>query len=179
MDLSDFFTTRSQASDFAAHLNTIIDKVFTTNFDLEKTLTQELGIRKKDAFIKLLRDNKIVSSSTGDVQNFLKKIQETVIALSVVSLTIAFEPTEETLKVFSQWFLSSLNKQVLFDIHVDTNLIAGATITYNGKFKDYSIRPIFENFIRHVTAGSTTPTPTQTTATAPIHQTAEEMSIGR
>jgi len=148
MDLSDLFTTKSQANDFIARLNSTIDMVYTTGFDLEKVLMQQFGLRKKDALMKLLRDSKLNGTTATDVQEFLKKLQETASSLPIVSLAIAFEPTEETLQALSRWFLSTLNMHVLFDIQLDTALIAGATITYNGKFKDYSIRPVWDNIVQ-------------------------------
>ncbi len=148
IDLSDFFITKAQANDFATRLNAIVDMMYTTNFDLEKALMHELGIHKKDAFMKLLRENKMSDASHSAMQDFLKKMQETITSLPVVSLTIAFEPSEETLKALSQWFLTTRNKQVLFDILTDEKLIAGAIITSNGKFKDYSIRKDFDRIIR-------------------------------
>src|SRR5260221_11894392 len=98
IDLSDFFITKAQANDFATRLNAIVDMMYTTNFDLEKALMHELGIHKKDAFMKLLRENKMSDASHSAMQDFLKKMQETITSLPVVSLSIAFEPSEETLK---------------------------------------------------------------------------------
>lgn len=148
MDLSDFFITKPQASSFTEYLNTIIDMTYTADFDLEKTLMQYFGMTKKDAFMKLLRENKIQETSISALTAFLKKIQEATMTLPLVTLTIAFEPTEETLKAFSQWFVFTLKKQVIFDISVDRTLVAGATITTNGKFKDYSLRLAFEKVIQ-------------------------------
>src|SRR5581483_4224991 len=42
----------------------------------------------------------------------------------------------------------NIHKQMLFDISVDKNLIAGARITYNGKFFDFSIKSTFERILK-------------------------------
>lgn len=147
MDLSDFFKTKSQASEFSKHLSTILKNIYTTNFDLEKALIHELGLMKKDSFMKLLHAEKISIQSIQDIAKFLQMILDMIPSLSVVTLTIAFEPTEDSLQAFSQWFLMSTKKQVVFDIQIDYKLLAGATITYNGKFKDYSIKPFFDKLI--------------------------------
>jgi F0F1-type ATP synthase delta subunit len=122
--------------------------------------------------MKLLRDNNITSQSNNTLKDFLTKLQETTIALPLLSLTIAFEPTEETLKAFSEWFLLNVKKQVLFDIAVDPTLIGGATISYNGKHVNFSIKPTFDKILQEAT---TIHTPSDTTN----HQNIQDIHLGR
>lgn len=172
LDFSNLFTTKAQANDFLSRLSTVVDMMYTTNFDLEKSLTETFGVHKKDLLMKLLRENNISPTAHADVQAFLKKLKESIPTLPVVSLTIAFEPTQETLQSLAQWFVFTIKKNVLFDIQIDINLIAGAKITYNGKFKDYSIKPAFDALVQKVLTQ-------KETDTTSVHQSAEQMVIGR
>ena len=147
INLSDFFITKKQANDFIESLNNIIDQLFEVNFNLETSLTNEFGIDKKDKFMNLLRDLKMNNSSNEAIKELLLGFQDTVRNLPVLNLTIAYEPNESSLKAFLEWFLYTLKKQFLIDIQIDKKLIAGATINFNGKFKDYSIKPLFDNLI--------------------------------
>lgn len=140
LNLSDFFTTKGQATDFLSRLATLSEMIYKTDFNLETSLMGLLGIQKKDKFLTLLRENNISSNSAGDLKNFIITLQTTITKLPVFSLTIAFEPTEQTLKVISEWFVMNLKKQAIFDFIVDPSIIAGAIINYNGKFKDYSFK---------------------------------------
>lgn len=174
IDLSDFFITKAEANAFLQHVTKVFDSIYTANFNLEKSLVQELGIQKKDAMMKLLRENKIPETSIPALQEFFKKIQDTIATLPLISLTIAFEPTDETLKAFSQWFVLTLKKQVIFEIRVDRALIAGATITANGKFKDYSLKTVFDSIL-HPSTG----TQKSTASTPDLHQSTEHIAVGR
>lgn len=178
IDLSDFFTTRSQANDFAVRLSGIIDHMYTTDFNLEKSLTTQFGIQKADQFLKLLRENNINTASIQASQDFFKKIQDTVSNLSVVTLVIAFEPSDETIKTLSQWFVFNLNKQVLFDIQIDHRIIAGIKITYNGKFKDYSLGSLFDTLVKQMLHPSNQTSVVQAT-TIPPHQDTQQITVGR
>jgi F0F1-type ATP synthase delta subunit len=151
-DLSDFFKTKAQANDFSIRLSAISEKIYETGFDLEKALMEQFGIQKKDKFISYLRNNKINLESSSALNEILTKIQEKISSLSVISLTMAIEPNGQMIKALSDWFFLNINKQVLFDIQVDPNLIAGSTITYGGKYFDFSIRSIFEDVIKEVLA---------------------------
>jgi hypothetical protein len=154
LDFSDFFKTNIQAVDFVTRLSRISEGIYETNFNLDKALTHEFGIRKKDKFNELLRDGNIPPGSTLALKDFINKIQERISSLPVVSLTIAFEPGDETLKSIFDWFPLNINKQVLLDIKVDTSLIAGAYVGYNGKCLDYSVKPVFDQTYSEIPAGN-------------------------
>jgi F0F1-type ATP synthase delta subunit len=145
-DLSNFFTTKSQATDFTSRLSAISEKIFQTDFNLEKELLNQFGIQKRDKFLILLKDNNI-SLENSALQNFLSLLQQTVSQLPLLTLTIAFQPKEETLKLLADWFPLNLKQQILLDITVDPSLIAGAILSYNGKHQDYSIKPTVEKII--------------------------------
>ena len=150
LDLSAFFQTKAQANDFSARLSQISEKLYNTNFNLEKMLTDQLGIKKKDAFMSLLRQNKIDVKANSVLKTFFSSITEDIATLPVLSLTLAFEPKEKTLQKLSEWFVLNLNRQTVFDISVDPELIGGASISFKGKHMDFSISPAFDEIINDV-----------------------------
>jgi F0F1-type ATP synthase delta subunit len=150
LDLSDFFHTKAEATDFSIHLATLSEDIYQTGFDLEKVLIKQFGLKKKDQFISFLRDNKINIYSNSDLKAFFEKIQQQISNLPVLSLVIAFEPAEETFKMLSEWLLLNIHKQVLLDITVDAKIIAGATISFNGKYSDRSIKTRFDQIFQDV-----------------------------
>lgn len=174
IDLSSFFQTKAQSADFSARLAKVSEQIYYTNFNIEKALMQEFGIVKKDALIALLRDNNIGVDSTKAIKEFFVKIQETIKDLQVVPITLAFEPKEQTLKILAEWFILNVKKQVLFDITVDRKLIAGAAVTYNGKYKDFSIKAKVQEIITKII---TQPAPVHAVR-GPIQKT-EDLHVGR
>ena len=170
IDLSDLFNTKAQAEDFADRLELISQKIFATHFNPEAALLDNFGIKKKDAFMTLLRNNNVNPESRLAIKEFIEKIQAKITALPIISLILAFEPKEETLQAFSRWFVININKQVLFDVQVDRALVAGAAIRSNGRYLDFSIKPILDKVTTDVlvTSGMVTlPSP----VTAPAHKT--------
>jgi F0F1-type ATP synthase delta subunit len=171
IDFSEFFTTKAEANDFLSRLTAITDKVFQTNFNLKNALAEQFGINKSDRLMTLLRENNINADSLDAAKKFLEKIQESIASLPVLTLTIAFEPKEATLKALSEWFLINTKKQVLFNITVNTKLVAGATINFNGKYFDFTIRPTVERITQAYIARITQTQP-QTT-----HQHVDSVSL--
>jgi len=150
LDLSDFFHTKAQATDFSIHLAEISEEIYQTGFDLEKALIEHFGTKKKDQFISLLRDNKINIYTNSYLKAFFDKIQTKISGLPVLTLVIAFEPNEETFKTLSEWLLLNIHQEVLFDITVDTKIIGGATVSFKGKYADCSIKPQFDQIFKDV-----------------------------
>lgn len=164
LDLSDLFNTKAQADDFTNRLSAISQKVFATQFNPEAALLDNFGIKKKDAFMTLLRNNNVNPESRLAIKDFIEKIQTKILTLPVISLILAFEPKEETLQTFSRWFVINVNKQVLFDVQVDKSLVAGAAIRSGGKYLDFSIKPVLDKITSEVlvTSGMVTLPPPHT-----------------
>lgn len=157
MDLSAFFQTKAQANDFCSRVATISEKIYETDFDLEKALIDQFGLKKKDTFMKLLHDQNVAVDNSSNLKQFLTDVQKTITSLPVLTLVIAFEPKEKTLKALSEWFVMNIKSQMLFEINIDTQLIAGASISFNGRDADYSIRPKFDKTVAEVIAKAVAP----------------------
>jgi F0F1-type ATP synthase delta subunit len=150
LDLSELFNTKAQAEDFSNRLTMISSKIFATQFNPEAAFLDNFGIKKKDAFMTLLRNNNVNPESRLAIKDFIEKIQTKIANMTVISLILAFEPKEETLQAFSSWFVINVNKQVLFDVTVDKTLVAGAAIRSGGKYLDFSIRPVLAKITSEV-----------------------------
>lgn len=174
LDLSAFFQTKDQANDFSSRLSFISERIYNTNFNLEKMLIDQFGIKKKDIFITLLRENKIDRKSNSNLKLFFESIIKNIATVPILSLTVAFEPNEKTLQALSQWCLLQINKQIVFEIHVDKSIIGGAIIDYHGKHMDYSIRPTFNQILNDVLVKKN---PTIDIKEIPMHIRAEDVSI--
>jgi F0F1-type ATP synthase delta subunit len=152
LDLSSFFQTKAQASDFASRIASLSEKLYETNFNLEKQLLNEFGLKKKDRFMTLLHENNISAESNTSLKDFFAKMQQHITSLPLLTLTIAFEPNDETMKTLAEWFLLNINKQVVFEIIVDRSLVAGAAISFNGKQIDLSIHDKFSKAVQNISA---------------------------
>jgi hypothetical protein len=147
LNLTKFFTTKAQASSFSEAVSRISEKVYITDFNLESTLSNQLGVVKKDLFLQLLQQNNVSLESNSAIKKFLDNIITTIIALPTLSLTIAVEPNEQILKSVIDWCEVNLGKQVIIDVEVNPGLIAGATVQFGGKFFDFSVKPILDEIL--------------------------------
>ena len=175
LDLSDFFTTKAQSVDFSTRLSAVSQQVFATDFNLETTLIDQFGLQKKDKFIALLRDNTVKVESNSALEEFFALVQTQISSLPVATITLAFEPDETALRDLSEWFFQNLNRQVLFEIQIDPDLIAGSAILFNGKSRDFSVKEKFGQILTD-TINNIKPS---AAAPAAGHQSLEHFSQGR
>jgi F0F1-type ATP synthase delta subunit len=148
LDLSNFFTTKAQANDFSDRIAMLESNLFETDFDLESQLQKKLGLKRKDKFLSLLRENKIPMDSKKALNKFLEKIREQISKLPKAEIFLAIEPNQEILKSISGWFILNLGEQILIDITIDPSVVAGAIINYKGKRFDASVRKQFKKLIK-------------------------------
>lgn len=144
LDFSEFFRTKSEAYAFSDSLSAIIDEIYTVNFNVEKALTKQFGLYKKDILLTLLRQETFNGLSGNALKECFLRWQTMVAKMPTLTITIAFEPNDETLKILADWITINLQRQFLFDITVNKTIIGGATFSYNGKHMDFSIRPTLE-----------------------------------
>jgi F0F1-type ATP synthase delta subunit len=147
LDLSVFFKTKPEASDFSIRMSTVAELIYRTDFNLDRVLTEKLGVVKKDQMKSLLRDSEVNTSSNTALLEFFTKITEKIKAMPVMTITCAIEPPPQTLQAMADWLLQNAGKQILFEIKIDPGIVGGLTISYNGKYKDYSVKPILEKIL--------------------------------
>ncbi|HVF69185.1 MAG TPA: hypothetical protein VNA13_01325 [Xanthomonadales bacterium] len=180
LDLTDFFQTKEGALDFTSRLATISEELYKSDFNLEKTLLEQFGIQKKERFLSILRDNNIEIESIAAIKKLISDILEKVGAFPVLSLKLAFEPNEKTLKTISEWFILNIKKQVLLDISVDQNLIAGCDISFKGEYVNFSIKPKFDAIVKDALTNNHIVIPEEKPDSKPdSHHSSENFSIGR
>lgn len=172
VDLSPFFQTRKDAAVFAQGVTKLSESLYRTDFHLENMLLSIFGLKKKEAFLTLLQIQKVPLTNVDSLKDFLTKLLAYIQTLPLLSLTIAFEPHPETLETIAKWFVNQLKIQLLLEITVDPKILAGATMSYKGKFLDYSIKPVFDKIAEETLHPTQTSKPT-------VHQSTEHITLGR
>jgi len=71
----------------------------------------------------------------------LKKIE-------FIDLTVATEPSSQTLRKISDWIKNSVGQNIAMNIIVDKDIIAGAIISFKGKYLDLSTKSQLDSAIK-------------------------------
>jgi len=133
-DVLDIIKTSKDRRQFLSFLDVLTNSKITDEKDIDATLDTYLPYRKKDPFLKLFST---VLSKGISFQDAITEIKTIINNFPEVSVTLAFEPTKETINSISGWFLIHANLPVILDIHVDPRIIAGTIVAYKGKYMDF------------------------------------------
>ena len=124
--------------DLIRQIDSVLDTIYVDDKRvLMEKLTGKLPSHILDIIAGLFA-NKMLTANPKEVESYFVSLNSYLSKIPKVILTIAFEPSAELSKTLGFWFEKNLGKKVVCDIVVREEIIAGALIEYNGRYKDYS-----------------------------------------
>ena len=142
-EVNSLFTTVYTRQDlllFYKEIDQFIAELFKGDGTFEEKVNGYLPWDKKDSILEFLKTEKVRLDNPVEIKETMSKIQKLGDALPVVSLKLAFDPPENILKNLSSWFLRRMQRKVVFEIARERAIIGGVYISYNGLYKDYTLR---------------------------------------
>ncbi len=103
---------------------------------LENILSFELS----DSIKQYAKDNKINLEDKEKCKQLLDEISKELRQLPIITLYLAFSPTEGYLKKIASLLYGYCNQKVLLEIVIEKVVLGGAIIAWKGVYKDYSLR---------------------------------------
>lgn len=79
-------------------------------------------------------------TTNDQLSEFIDWIIESVWKLETLDVTLAFEPTVESLGKILAQIEQKITMPVVVNVKVDTSLVAGIVIEFGGKYGDYSLK---------------------------------------
>lgn len=136
----------SEATLLIHYLESLSDNIYVSKDNLYKQqilkkLPQEIATFLNNEF-------EILSPTPQDQIRIKREINDLLDKLrryKSVKLTIAFQPDEETITLFSDWFKKNIGNDVLIDLQFDKSIVGGAQLIVNGIYKDFTVRKNLNN----------------------------------
>ncbi len=80
-----------------------------------------------------------------DKNAFLEALKSDMLNVRILELTTAVYLDEKSISRISNWVKVNIGPDVVIDLNIDPEIMAGVNMTFQGKFKEFSLRDIFEN----------------------------------
>lgn len=143
--------TTDQAEALISELDVLTQAVFKIGPENISHMLQT-NVRSTTALLLqgLFAGQNISLTDTERLSSLLQQVKEEINACAILELTIAFEPTDETISLILSTLGQTDKKPLLLSIHVKPEIIAGCTITYQGKYRDYSLTDLFTKRMQEV-----------------------------
>ncbi len=101
--------------------------------EADKQFILELGDEFFNAFVPAEADTQI------------KELEAGIEKIKTVTLYTPFEIPQIDVERMGSWLKKTVGTSALFDLEFDPNLIGGCALSYNGIYKDYSLRKRLED----------------------------------
>lgn len=100
--------------------------------------------------LKDLSDKNISLKDPGLVKDYLLALRLKLKNIERVQISLPFSPSTEFVNKVMSWFRQAFDSnnsvQIILDIDVKPGLLAGMTINYRGKYRDYSAKTSIEKY---------------------------------
>lgn len=131
---------------FYKEIDHIVSGLFSDSSPVSSVLENSLSPEKKEVVMQYLEQNHVDMNNPVLIQESLLKLKSEGNKIPVVNLTLAFEPTQAILKNINLWFLRRTQKKVLLNITLERSILGGAFISYDGRYKDYTVKTKLDKY---------------------------------
>ncbi len=144
--LKELYTTR-QSNLLIDALGHAIDSTYDAKTSIYDVLRSVLPFDQYDTIVEIAKESLIDLSNNSQAQTFLSDLITILKELPTADLTLAYSPTYEQLRSFSNWWRRNSQPYILLNITINKELIAGAIIGYDGIMQDYSLHKVLGTYI--------------------------------
>ncbi len=92
-------------------------------------------------FAEILREK---FKSLDDKKKFLEGLKEEIKKIKILTLVVAFEPTETSIDKFIGFVRRNIGEKIVLEILIDKEILAGAKIIWQGEYRDFSLKGVFD-----------------------------------
>jgi F0F1-type ATP synthase delta subunit len=134
--LIESLRTKEDISTLESELNSIIDSFYKKEGDIDEVLRTQVRYWVGEIILQ--------ETQKDGLLDYSKKLLEMLRDIESVQLILAFEPTRVGVERIYEAIQPAISRKIVLDISCDPQIIGGVIISFNGLYKDYSFRRIFE-----------------------------------
>jgi len=129
----------------------VVLEEFTASFFSSQSLEQQQQLFRKlppetaEILIAALAKEQITPNNQISIKRQIDELTTKLKTCKLIQLTLAFQPDEVTVTLFSDWIKKNIQPDLLIDLQFDKTIVGGALLIANGVYKDYSVRKRLSN----------------------------------
>ncbi len=141
--------TIEQLEEFSSDIDNILSSLFKVkNKNIEEILNKTVGQKTLGIVKKLVETNKIDASDYNSLDKLLNGIKQDLRKIRILKMFLAIDPTSEIIDHVFDWVKKNLGEGIVLDIDKDESILGGAIISFNGTYKDFSLKRALEGIFQ-------------------------------
>lgn len=133
----------------------LIDQLSSINKNLYHNLSGTIVSKTKgflspnlETIFGYLEEQGLEPEGDTPQKQFLEEIITELKSVPMVKITLAFEPDDSFTAKINETISSLAGQKVILDILVNHHIVGGAVVEYQGKFRDYSMEPRVDQYLK-------------------------------
>lgn len=110
----------------------------------ENATSQAIFDNLPNGLAQILKEDLLKETVTHENQPIINKridaLKDQLRAMKTIQITIAFQPDEAAINLFSEWVKKNIGSGRLIDLQFDKTIVGGAQIIADGQYKDFTVR---------------------------------------
>lgn len=143
--------TRYDWETLSSDIDRILVSIFIQN---ESTFNDALdgiiGQNSAKTILDSLLEKNIPKDNSLEVKNHLETMKEDLRKMKDLRMTLAIDLPSKIIRDISLWAKQSIDPSIYLDIRVDSTIVGGAILIYEGKYYDESISHLINQKIPEV-----------------------------
>ena len=142
--LLSLIKTKPYADEILLRIDELKESLYNKRIDLDKKMSELFSFELKEKIKAYSWQEQINLNDPVSFGKFLADLRGHIKSMPVVTIKIAYDPDEETVKEISAWFVENYGKNVLVELVSDKSLLGGAMVIFNQSSKDFSLKKRLE-----------------------------------
>lgn len=142
--------TKEQLEEFSSEIDNILSSLFKVkNKNIEEILNRTVGQKTLEIIKKLVQENKIDSSDYNSLDKLLNGIKQDLKKIRILKMSLAIDPSFEIIDHLFDWVKKNLGEGIILDIDKNESILGGAVISFDGRYKDLSLKRTLEEIFKN------------------------------
>lgn len=136
-----YILTTHQADELFVHIDTLFNHLYTIQKDpFDKIAYAVLEPQIAKQIQQIFQERNLQWSHLEEVKSFLVGLKHDIQSFEILTLTLSYQPGDQTIAGFANWARTNLAPRILLEISIDPSLIAGSVAVFRGHYIDVSLK---------------------------------------
>ena len=140
-ELYQLARTQEERETLKEELNTLSASLYERQGAFEQALAGRVRPAVAEAIKRTLQEAKVT-----DRAKFFEEAAGALDSLKVLELTVAIDPKGGSIERIWQWVRKNVGEGIILKFTVDRSIGAGAVLVYKGKFRNYSLKKLLDDY---------------------------------
>ena len=143
-DLITSLKTTQEVESFVSEIDTLMFEFYNTKGLLIHKVLDSISFGTVGKIMQVFLKNNLDINNKDTFVNFFQTLKILIKKLKVIKLVLAFDPTRRTIERLHNFVKENIGVGYVLDIEVYRDVLGGAIVIFNGKYKDFTLKKNLE-----------------------------------